>query len=822
MAGRLGLFVDKWKGLTSDQTVLEAVQGYRLPFVSLPPPRTFLKEREFSKSEQGFCQKEVERLLHKNAPPHFKLEDWRTVIRLMLPEYYMATIDLEDAYLQVPIHEDHRKFLRFQLRGTTYEYNVLPFGLSTAPFIFTKVMRPVLSYLRQKGLYLVIYLDDFLLLGSSLEECQTNVSISINLLSSLGFCVNYKKSQLIPSTTCKYLGFVFDSCKQSISIPMQRRERLLRVIPDMALRSECSLRDFASMIGSLISICPAVQYGLLYTKMFERAKFLALRDCDDNYSARMKIPSHLCSDFNWWIRTLSKPDLSNTIRSGHFVREIFSDASLNGWGAAYGVSKAHGWWSEEDRRLHINALELKAAFNAILCFACDLSDCNLLLRIDNTTAIAYINKFGSIQFPHLSEISRQIWQWCEKRNIYLFASYIASIDNYVADAESRITDPDTEWSLSSRAFQRIDNQFGPFDLDIFASVLNTKCEAYVSWFLDPGSFSESSHIVEVAFPGGRNCIREAFRFCLTPSAAIPTIMNSLSEATVRQYTRPLRLWWNFCQQRQVPLFLPSFTQLLEFLALEAGSVSSYSSLNTMRSAISLISINEIGQNPALKRFCRGFASIRPPRPKYDVTWDPAPVIEKLGLIYPYEGHPLNTVVKKLVLLLALATGQRVQTIAALRLSQITIDGQLTVQVPDRIKTTAPDRYQPSFSFSRFNDHEELCVVRILEHYIERTRDLRPLGCDSLFISCNKPFKAVTLQTISRWIRQALKNCDIDISIFSAHSTRHASTSLAARKGVAVEVIKKAAGWTGGSRVFARFYNRPVVNPEEFSNAVLLP
>jgi len=141
------------------------------------------------------------------SSPHFKLEDWRTVIRLMLLGSQMATLDLEDAYLLVPIEEQHRKYLRFQWRSTTYEYTALPFGLSTAPYIFTKIMRPVISYLRQRGFQSVIYLDDFLFLGSSPEECQANVNASLNLLLSLGFRINYSKSHLQPSNTCKYLGF---------------------------------------------------------------------------------------------------------------------------------------------------------------------------------------------------------------------------------------------------------------------------------------------------------------------------------------------------------------------------------------------------------------------------------------------------------------------------------------------------------------------------------------------------------------------------------------------------------------------------------------
>ena len=98
----------------------------------------------------------------------------------------------------------------------------------------------------------------------------------------------------------------------------------------------------------------------------------------------MQIPCHLQPDFTWWINILSNSNQSNRIRSGKFVREIFSDASLNDWGVAYDESRTHGWWSDEEKSLHINSLELRAAFYALQCFVSDLSDCDILFRIDNT------------------------------------------------------------------------------------------------------------------------------------------------------------------------------------------------------------------------------------------------------------------------------------------------------------------------------------------------------------------------------------------------------------------------------------------------------
>lgn len=78
---------------------------------------------------------------------------------------------------------------------------------------------------------------------------------------------------------------------------------------------------------------------------------------------------------------------------------------------------------------------------------------------------------------------------CEDQGIFIFASYISSIENFIADAEFRLADPDTKWFLSNQNFQQVARIFGPFDVDLFASLLNAKCHSYVSWFPDLGSIA---------------------------------------------------------------------------------------------------------------------------------------------------------------------------------------------------------------------------------------------------------------------------------------------------------------------------------------------
>lgn len=138
-----------------------------------------------------------------------------------------------------------------------------------------------------------------------------------------------------------------------------------------------------------------------------------------------------------------------------------------------------------EQRYHINYLELLAAFLALKTFTKELTNCKILLKLDNTTAISYINRMGGVRFPVLNSITKQIWQWCEERGLWIFASYIPSHDNVKADKTSRVTNIDTEWALAQEAFQIIVAHFGKPDIDLFASRINTKCQFVYSWHGDP-------------------------------------------------------------------------------------------------------------------------------------------------------------------------------------------------------------------------------------------------------------------------------------------------------------------------------------------------
>lgn len=446
--------------------------------------RTFLAPKSNGGQRFILNLKELNKFIHKT---HFKMEDHRTAVKLIPNRGYMATVDLKEAYLLVPIADSCRKYLRFQfedekLTMSTYEFTALPYGLSVAPRIFTKIMREVMTYLRRQGLKSVFFLDDILCIGNDYNECLHNVQQTVKLLECLGFVINTQKSVLEPQQSCKYLGFIFNSMDMTLSLPTEKRERIAGLVTKFLKLPNCTIRELSQLIGTLIAACPAAKYGWLYTRILERQKWLALQR-DMSYNSKIKLPKVILNDLIWWKSQIGL--CSHSMLSIDYTLEIFSDASRTGWGAFSNNVRAHGAWRPEERTFHINQLELLAAFLALKYFAQDQLNCSILLRIDNTTAISYVNRMGGVQFPHLNEISRKIWQWCEERNIWIYASYINTKDNIEADRESRKVNPDTEWELSSQAFEIITRKFSQPEIDLFASRANAKCHHYVSWKRDP-------------------------------------------------------------------------------------------------------------------------------------------------------------------------------------------------------------------------------------------------------------------------------------------------------------------------------------------------
>lgn len=308
-----------------------------------------------------------------------------------------------------------------------------------------------------------------------------------------------------------------------------------------------------------------------------------------------------------------------------------------------------------------------------------------------------------------------------------------------------------------------------------------------------------------------------------PMVSLDIAMASFADNTLNQYNSNLRCWWGFCQENNCDPLRSNFKVLLSFLTKRYNEGASYSTLNSTRSALALLLGSEITSSDCVSRFLKGVFRLRPPRPKYEITWDPNLVTVYLSNFFPYESVSLRDLSLKTIALLALASAQRMQTLSLIKIGNICFrEDLIIIKIDNLIKTSRPGTHQPLIRLPYIKENPKICPALALKSYINKTENLRSdRNCDYLFISFKKPHKKVGSQTLGHWVKEVLEASGIDMSMFGAHSTRHAATSAARRAGVSLEVVRRAAGWSQTSNVFLKYYNREVAenDNDDFANAL---
>ena len=305
----------------------------------------------------------------------------------------MISIDLKDAYLSVPIFQEHRKYLRFIWEEMTYEFQCLPFGLSSAPRVFTKLMKPVMALLRQQGIRSVIFLDDILLMAESRLELEQWTQETLALLRLLGFRINWEKSQLVPTQVITYLGFIIDATRMKLTLPEEKVQQIITDCQSATNKGRVTVRELSKLIGRMSATMLAVLPAPLCYRGLQQLKNRAFAT-SQSYETTVTLTKEAIVELRWWTRMLrdwnGRPILPPT---PDLIIE--TDASLLGWGAASAQGSTGGLWSEEERACHINALELMGGALATKTFAKGRQNIHIHLRMDNRTAMTYQSDGGN-------------------------------------------------------------------------------------------------------------------------------------------------------------------------------------------------------------------------------------------------------------------------------------------------------------------------------------------------------------------------------------------------------------------------------------------
>ena len=433
----------------------------------------------------------------------FRMETLRSVLASVRQDDWMVSIDLKDAYLQVPVHPRSRKYLRFVVQGRAFQFRALPFGLTTAPQVFTRVMAVVSSVLHLEGIRMLRYLDDWLIQSSSrAEACRARDRV-LQLCSVLGISVNMDKSDLVPTQVCVYLGTVLNSRTLKAFATPARLEKWLQLAAEFLSSKVQPASSWQVVLGHLSSLSQLVPGGHL------RMRSLQLRlnqawDYDDP-NVLVSWDSNCEEDLLWWCA-------EDHLHAGVSLVEVppdrafWSDASDTGWGANTIDQYLSGVWSPEERALHISARELLAVQKGLTAFVDLLRGRVVAVFCDNTTAIAYLRREGGTFSPRLNAIAQSILRWAETVGISLRPQFILGAKNVIADSLSRVGQViASEWTLCQEVVDDLIKRW-PATVDLFATSLNHRLPVYFAPAWDPMAAAVDAmlqpwdHLQAYAFP----------------------------------------------------------------------------------------------------------------------------------------------------------------------------------------------------------------------------------------------------------------------------------------------------------------------------------
>ena len=192
------------------------------------------------------------------AHNHFKIDTLQSCINLMNKNYYMGSRDLSDAYYSISISPESQKYLKFRVGHQLNKFITLPNGLSSAPRIFTKLMKPVYSTLRTRSHISSGYLDDSFLLGDTPDQCKANINDTFTPFGDLGFNVPREKSITHPTQVIEHVGFVLNSINMTVTLPKEKIDKIIQLGSNILESQSCSIREAAKLIGTPMSCYPDV------------------------------------------------------------------------------------------------------------------------------------------------------------------------------------------------------------------------------------------------------------------------------------------------------------------------------------------------------------------------------------------------------------------------------------------------------------------------------------------------------------------------------------------------------------------------------------
>ena len=184
------------------------------------------------------------------------------------------------------------------------QFQCLPFGLSTAPFVFSKVTKPITQFHCQLGIHLIIYVNDLMLAASLENQLFQDLSIALWLFIVLGFIINTPKSVTVSTQGLEFPRLAINTQNMTIALPSQKIHSIQKVVTQLLSLDAVQVSTLAHFIGTLVATRPAVPTGPLHYHALQDLKIKSLNQ-SSSYQVVGQITKEVQVDLRLWTTQLS-------------------------------------------------------------------------------------------------------------------------------------------------------------------------------------------------------------------------------------------------------------------------------------------------------------------------------------------------------------------------------------------------------------------------------------------------------------------------------------------------------------------------------------
>ena len=410
--------------------------------------------------------------------PKFRMETLEKIVRFIRYVMWGTSVDLTDAFFHVPIHPDFQKFFAFKLGRRTFVFLKMPFGLTTAPWAFSRVMKPIKAFPRRRGVRIFSFLDDFLILAVSFHLSKKHTNWTLVLLEWLNFRINKEKSSFHPLQKLEYLGVILDLRSLTLSLPHDKVEKVLSICRQGRTDVWMTRRELERLVGFLNFTTCALSLGRLH--LIPLIRWMNSHTTGMDRDLPVPLDKELKEAlFPWLDREFLRLPVPMNVPDP--TLDLMTDASDFGWSGVLLPYQVNGVWTQEELSYSINWRELKAVQMAVLHFVKLLMGKSVRILSDSQVALSCIHQQGSKNFHDLYNLYKELLVFCRDHQISLVPVHIKGVLNVLADQGSRYGPISTEWSLDQQSFSWICRHFRIVpEVDLFATRVNSKLPSFIS------------------------------------------------------------------------------------------------------------------------------------------------------------------------------------------------------------------------------------------------------------------------------------------------------------------------------------------------------